>query len=205
VDAPLRRTVRVLQIPDRPAIWDVGSTEPGLDLAPGAFEGWAPASAPPFGSMPWGQLPDPFVFRAFGPALGPAPAQVTQATLQAVAGGLELLVAVVPREPGLTVSFVLPPGVIPTRHNLPGVVRLGSWTATFVAVPADGVLFRAAFNTADADRVGQPLILVASSRLPGGEGWQSLPAWLPQERTVWTAAATWALTARLIAPVPPLR
>ena len=91
------------------------------------------------------------------------------------------------------------------RHNLPGVVRLGSWTATFVAVPADGVLFRAAFNTTDGAKVGQPLVLVASARLPGGEGWQSLPAWLPQERTVWTAAATWALPAPVIAPVPPLR
>jgi hypothetical protein len=204
-DAPLRRSVRVLQTPDAPGIWEVGSTEPGLDLAPGAFGGWTPASTAAPGGVPWGRLPHPFVFRASGPPLGPAPAQVTQATLQPVAGGLELLVAVVPREPGLTVAFVLPPGVTPARHNLPGLVRLGSWTATFVAVPADGVLFRAAFNTTEAARVGRPLVLVTSSRLPGGEGWQSLPAWLPQERAVWTATATWALPVAIIAPVSPLR
>ena len=91
----------------------------------------------------------PFVFRTSAPAIGPAPLQVTQSTLQPVAGGLELLISVVPREPGLTVSFALPPGVVPARHNLPGLVRVGSWTATFIAVPAEGVLFRAAFNTTD--------------------------------------------------------
>lgn len=43
---------------------------------------------------------------------------------------------------------------------------------------------------------------------PGGSGWQRLPAWLPQEQTVWSASATWvvpAATGRGIAPVPPLR
>ena len=75
----------------------------------------------------------------------------------------------------------------------------------FTAIPADGVLFRAAFSATDQGRVGQPLILVASARLPGGAGWQSLPTWLPQERTVWSAAATWAVPLPIIAPVPPLR
>ena len=45
----------------------------------------------------------------------------------------------------------------------------------------------------------------SSSRLPGGDGWQSLPHWLPQEMTVWSAGATWILPAQVIAPVPPLR
>jgi hypothetical protein len=113
-------------------------------------------------------------------------------------------VAVVPSEPGLTVSLMLPPGVIPARHDLPGVVRRGSWTATYLAVPADGVLFRAAFNTVDAARVGQPIVMVVSSRLPGGDGWQSLPAWLPQQRAAWTATASWALPVAF-APSTPLR
>ena len=149
------------------------------------------AAAP--GGVPWGRLRHPFVFRTSAPAIGPAPLQVTQSTLQPVAGGLELLISVVPREPGLTVSFALPPGVVPARHNLPGLVRVGSWTATFIAVPAEGVLFRAAFNTTDPAGIGTPLVLATSARLPGGDGWQSLPSWLPQERTVWTASATWAL------------
>jgi Peptidase family M28 len=202
VDAPLRRVVRVLQTPDAASTWEVGSIEPGLDLAPGAFGGWTRVSTAAPGGVPWGRLRHPFVFRTSGPPIGPAPIQITQATLQPVAGGLELLIAIVPSEPGVTVSFALPPGVIPARHNLPGIVRLASWTATFVAVPADGVLFRAAFNTADPARVGTPLVLATSARLPGGDGWQSLPSWLPQERTVWTATATWALPVAFGNPSP---
>jgi hypothetical protein len=51
-------------------------------------------------------------------------------------------------------------------------------------------------------------VAVTSHRLPGGAGWQSLPAWLPQERTVWSASATWIVdpfAPPAIAPVPPLR
>jgi len=55
------------------------------------------------------------------------------------------------------------------------------------------VLFRAAFNATDPSQIGTPLVLATTARLPGGEGWQSLLTWLPQERTVWSAAATWAL------------
>jgi hypothetical protein len=117
-----------------------------------------------------------------------------------VPGGLELVVSVVPDEPGLTVSFVLPPGVRPARHNLPGTVASGAWTATFVAVPKEGVLFRASFGTREPERVGTPRVLVSSPRLPGGEGWQSLPAWLPQERTVWSTSATWLLPVSLGEP-----
>ena len=206
VDAPLRRILRVLQTSDGPATWEVGSNEPGLDLAPGAPAGWLPVStASTPGGITWGRLASPFVFRTTSGSLGEAPARITQASVQAVEGGLELLVSVVPREPGLTVSFVLPPGVVPSRHNLPGLERSGAWSARYVAVPPDGILFRAAFATSDPARIGQPLVLVTSSRLPGGDGWQSLPPWLPQEHAVWTATATWALRTSIILPVPPLR
>ena len=205
-DAPLRRVVRVLQTPDAPPTWEIGSNEPGLDLAPGAPAGWMPVSTgATVGGVPWGRLPSPFVFRTTGAPLGDAPARITQATVQPVEGGLELSIAVVPREPGLTVSFVLPPGLIPTRHNLPGLEHSGAWSARYVAVPADGIQFRAGFAFSDPARIGRPLVLVTSARLPGGDGWQSLPAWLPQERAVWTATATWALPASIILPVPPLR
>jgi hypothetical protein len=194
-DAPLRRMVRALQANSGgPSTWEVASIEPGLDLAPGAPAGWQRVSDPPPGWIPWGRLPHPFVFRTAGPPLGPAPVEVTESKLVQVAGGLELSIALVPREPGLTVSFVLPPGMAPARSNIPGLRRLGSWTATFVAVPPEGVLFRAAFNSNDVARLSTPLVLVTSSRLPGGSGWQSLPSWLPQEHAVWIASATWAVT-----------
>jgi hypothetical protein len=157
------------------------------------------------GGVPWDRLPSPFVFRTTGAPLGDAPARITQATVQPVEGGLELSISVVPREPGLTVSFVLPPGLIPTRHNLPGLEHSGTWSARYLAVPADGIQFRAGFGFSDPARIGRPLVLVTSARLPGGDGWQSLPAWLPQERAVWTATATWALPTSILLPVPPLR
>jgi hypothetical protein len=149
-----------------------------------------------------GRLPHPFVFTASGPPLGAPPAAVTRATLERVPGGLELVVALVPHEPGLTASFVLPPGVTPARHNLPGTARWGAWTATYVAIPKEGVLFRASFRTQERARVGTPRVFVSSSRLPGGEGWQSLPAWLPHERTVWSASATWLMPIALPEPTP---
>src|SRR5436190_20688847 len=106
VDAPLRRVVRVLQPPDGPPTWEVGSNEPGLDVAPGAPAGWLPVTtAVTPGGIPWGRLASPFVFRTAGGTLGEAPARVTQASLQPVEGGVELLISVVPREPGLTVTF----------------------------------------------------------------------------------------------------
>ena len=108
---------------------------------------------------------------------------------------------------GVAVSFVLPPGLVPARANLPGVARLGRWTATYIAPTADGIVFRASFRGADAARLRELQVAVSSARFPGGEGWQSLPAWLPRERTVWSATATWVVpaTAGPIAPVPPLR
>ena len=203
-DAPLRRQVRAFQAsPDAKAVWEVGSTEPGLDLAVGAPAGWTPAAGAP-AAFPAGRLLSPFVFRTEGPPLGPAPLEIAQYTVQPLEGGVELTIAVTPREPGLTVSFVLPPGLTPSRHNLPGIERAGAWTAAYVAVPPDGVLFRASFPASEAAAVGHVRVIVSSPRLPGGSGWQGLPDWLPQDRAVWTSSANW-IVPMPVAPVPPLR
>jgi hypothetical protein len=140
-----------------------------------------------------------------------------------VAEGYQLTASIVPREPGLTITFMLPAGVTPARSSLPGIVRLGRWTATFVSVPPEGIAWEASFPEvgpgSDQGRSGvrprfDPATLVGlriavtSPRLPGGSGWQSLPAWLPQDTAVWSANATWVLPASAnaaIAPVPPLR
>jgi hypothetical protein len=47
-------------------------------------------------------------------------------------------------------------------------------------------------------------VLAISARYPGGQGWQSLPAWLPQDTTVWRMEVEWILAAPL-AQVPALR
>ena len=235
-EQPLRRYVRVLQDGDAStATWEVASVEPGLDLGPGAPGEWTPTGGEAAeASIPWGRYSFPFVFRSSGPTLGPAPAAVSAFAIHPVAEGYQLTVSVVPREPGLTVTFMLPPGVAPARSSLPGVVRLGRWTATFVSVPLEGIAWDASFPgivpMSDRGRTvvapgpdqGQTgvrpqfdpatllglRIAIISSRLPGGSGWQSLPAWLPQDTAVWSANATWVLPASAnaaIAPVPPLR
>lgn len=196
-DRPLRRYVRAIQDADTPnAMWEVASTEPGLDLEHGAPGGWTPVTSAPELSAPPGRWPFPFVFRTRGPSLGPAPAQIASFTQAPVEAGLEVTATVVPSQPGVTITFVAPPGLKPARSNLPGIVRNDRWTASYVAPPPDGVVWRAYFSTTDAAPFAAARVVVTSGRMPGGSGWQSLPAWLPQERTVWTATAAWILAPR---------
>ena len=205
-EEPLRRIARAVQEADGPALWDVGSVEPGIDLAEGAPSGWTPAADAPPVSVPVRRLPHPFVFRSAGPSLGPPPISIAALTVAPVQAGSELAVTVMPRQPGLSVSFVLPAGLVPARSNLPGVVRLGRWTATYLAPTAEGLVFRASFAGIDAARL-RDLRVVATAQGPGdGSGWQP-PAWLPQVHTAWTADASWIVApfALPIAPVPPLR
>jgi hypothetical protein len=208
-DEPLRRYARALQEDGAAsATWEIASVEPGLDLAADAPGEWMPVtgeSAP--ASIPWGRYSFPFVFRATGPALGAAPASVASFTVKPLADGSELSLAIVPREPGLIATFILPSGVTPARSSLPGIIRLGHWTATFVAIPREGIAWDARFRSAP-DTLREVRAAVSSPRFPGGSGWQSLPAWLPQDNAVWSTNATWILPlgeTAPIAPVPPLR
>ena len=75
-EQPLRRYARAFQDADSPtATWEVASVEPGLDLAPGAPGEWTPTDGGAASDkIPWGRYSFPFVFRAEGPSLGPAPA-----------------------------------------------------------------------------------------------------------------------------------
>jgi hypothetical protein len=205
-EEPLRRAARAVQEADGPAVWDVGSVEPGLDLGEGAPSGWMPAAAAPPVAVPFRRLPHPFVFRAPGPSLGPAPITIAALTVEPVEAGTELAVTVMPRSPGLAVSFVLPAGVEPARSNLPGVPRLGRWTATYLAPTPDGLVFRASFGRIDAGRLRDFRVVATALGPADGSGWQP-PSWLPQSRTAWTAEAVWIVApfALPIAPVPPLR
>jgi Peptidase family M28 len=205
-DAPLRRYARVLQEGEGAAVWDVGSLEPGLDLGEGAPGGWKAVDTAPTASVPARRLPHPFVFRAAGPGLGPAPVRIAGLSAEPVAAGLEFTLTVVPDTPGLAVTFVLPAGIQPARSNLPGVMRLDRWTATYFAVPPDGIVFRATFVSTSAAALKGFRVVVSTQGSARGEGW-TLPAWLPQERVAWTAEANWILDpfALPIAPVPPLR
>jgi hypothetical protein len=208
-EQPLRRHIRVVHETDRPTIWQVGSLEPGLDLGPGAPDGWktgTPAADATTFRMPLRNLPHPFVFHLSGPAVGPSPIAISDVTIEPVAAGSELTITIAPKETGVMVWFVMPQGLQPARASLPGAVRdrTGRWTATYVAPPLDGLVFRASFGAADASRIKEMRVLATVQGF--GQGWQA-PAWLPQDRTVWSGDATWVIDpfSLPIAPVPPLR
>ncbi len=208
-DRPLRRFVRALQEPGgTTATWEVASTEPGLDLGEGAPAGWSVQTGAPGGSIPWGRFAHPFVFRTSGPSLGPAPVDIAGFTLTPLEAGTELTLTVVPRRSGLTVGFILPPKVSPARTSLPGIQRLGRWTATYSAVPMDGIAWRASFNGLTPEQLRDVQVSIVDSGFPAGAGWQRLPEWLPQELAVWTGVSAWVVPATAVGPlepVPPLR
>jgi hypothetical protein len=206
-EQPLRRYVRAIQEPGASAsTWTIGSVEPGLDLEPGDPGGWT-RSEPGIEAVPWARLGQPFVFSTTSAPLGPAPASIARFEIQPApdAGGTILTVSVVPSEPALSVSFVLPAGLSPARSNFPGVNRLGRWTATFVAPPREGVQWQASFAAASPEMLRGTRVVVSSSGLPGAPGWQRIPDWLPQDHAVWNGVFTWVLDPAAIEPVPPLR
>jgi hypothetical protein len=135
-------------------------------------------------------LPFPFVFRAEVPPTGAAPGSVSARLVRGL-WAVDLEILAVPAEPGAAVAFIFPPGIVPLQSNLTGVVRNTSWTATYVAPPAAGIAFRGTFRASDADLLATARVAFRTSRLPGGAGWQTLAPWLPQDRTVWEASATY--------------
>jgi hypothetical protein len=206
-DAPQRRAMRVFVEPEAAtATYEVASQEPGLDLDAGAPGGWARVTDTAAGSVPWPRFPLPFVFRTTAPSPGPPPATVTEFTLKPVAGGTELTMSIAPQAAGLSVIFVAPEKVSPARTNFPGGVQRGRWRAIYTAIPPDGVTWRASFRTGVESALPSTTAVILSNRFPGGTGWQSLPAWLPQQNTVWRAETMWVLKPpATIAPVPAIR
>ena len=206
-EKPQRRSARAIVEPDAAtATYEVASQEPGIDLDAGAPPGWYRATDSPAASVPLGRFPQPFVFRTTGPSPGPAPASVTEFSMKGVAGGTEIAVTIVPREAGLTALFVLPEGITPARSNYPGVVTRGRWRVVYIGIPPEGVTWRASFKAGLESRLSEIRSVIVSPRFPGGTGWQSLPAWMPQQNAVWDADVAWVLAAAApIPPVPPLR
>lgn len=188
----LRRQVRyVAETAGGRAWWEVAANEPGLDLPAGrgAPENWSPAAEAPTRFLQ--ALEGPFVFRASADP-HPPPARVHRDVVR-VEGGIRLEVSVVPAEPGLIVTFVLPPRLVPEEATLAGTVRRGRWRAAYVAPPLDGITFQARLSAVTPDVLRDAAVLIQSTGFPGGQGWQRLPPWLPQDRMVWSGWAYWVV------------
>lgn len=189
-ERPLWRNVRyVSDLGAGQAFWEVSSNEPGLDLALNdqAPQEWKPVGDTPRTTVPLRALSG-FTFRARAVRQDPAPADV-MATRKTSATELALDITVTPQTEGLDVSFVMPAGLIPTTSNLAGVVRDGRWRATFVAPPPEGITLRVTFGGDAATDLAGTSVVIGTSKLPGGAGWQHLPSWLPRERSVWSGRA----------------
>ena len=168
------------------SIWQVGSIEPGVDLDDGAPGTGRAAAADVETSVPWGAAARAVLFSRYGAAARRAAGADRRLRARTTSpAGIELAITVVPREPGVTVSFVLPDGVIPARSSLPGV-RCGSgrWTAIYVAPPPEGVAFRASFTGVTAERLRETRVAVTSARLPAAAAGSASRAGCP--RTAWS-------------------
>ncbi|MGE5813217.1 MAG: M28 family peptidase [Acidobacteriota bacterium] len=196
-ERPLRRAVLYAQdSTGGGAYWQVGSNEPGLDLLVQAAR-WSPLRAPLPLAVAVPRLPYPFVFHAHVNDTWPVPGAVSIRT-SPVGEAIEFTVSVRPAEPGLAATFVMPKGLTPIRPNLPGIVsRTGSWTTSFAGLPPEGVAFHATVPSAQANKLPDIRVILRTPRLPGGTGWQGLPDWLLQDRTVWTSEARY-----IVAPLP---
>jgi hypothetical protein len=197
VERPLRRSARYIEdLAGARAYFEIASSEPGLDLehAVAGIESWQVARDQAPVSFPLGPQTAAFRFRARTTTMAPAPADV-KATIRNEGGDTAVEIAVVPRIPGIGVTFALPRGLVPIEPNLAGQVRGGRWLATYVAPPPGGVTFTARFENAQAEAIAGTQVLVTAAGLPGGEGWQGLPGWLHQRLAVWTARSVFIVPA----------
>ena len=194
-DQPQRRYLRVLTEPGATtSTYEVGSQEPGLDLDPSAPGGWYWATDEPKTSVPVGRFGPPYVFRTTAPTPG------------ARAGHGQSVHAQADRRRHRTDDDHHAAGARPDRGvraaGRRGAVakqpagddgRAGAGARRYIGIPPEGVTWRASFKKGAESRLPATQAVILSTRFPGGSGWQSLPAWLPQEHVVWDATVAWVL------------
>jgi hypothetical protein len=206
-ERPARRSVVYVQdAVIGKAWWEVGGNEPGLDLAHASAEAarWSPidrgARLP--ATVTVGGATGAFRFRRQGDAT-PAPARVLARQLPAAdaPGHIDYEVSVTPQRPGLSATLHLPPGVVPVRAVPTGIQPQDRWRATYLAIPPEGMTFRARIPSAATPSLATTVVVVGSWLLPGADARRMLP-WLPQDRADWTTYAQWVVTPETAAEVP---
>ncbi len=186
------------------ARWQVGSNEPAAHVG---------VKAPLAGSWQSG-FPPPGLGRALRPPAALFPfygvASDREAPPVTLAGALKhegdaafVEMSAVPLQPGLTVTFRLPEGVVPEETNLAGAQPEGSpFIATYVALPPGGITLRARVGSSDARRLesgeleATAEVLANANGLPGAT-WPALPGWLPREHIAWHARSYYVIAVPL--------
>ena len=206
-DRPARRSaVYVHDTVSGQAWWEVAGNEPGLDLTQASQEAtnWRAVETgnriP--ASVAVGGASGAFRYRRSGERT-PAPAKVVSRIIPAAdaPGQVDYEVAVTPERPSLSATMHLPPGIVPVRATPAGIQPAERWRATYLAIPPEGITFRARIPAAAAASLAATAVVIGSSGLPGTDGRRLLP-WLPQERTDWTTYAQWVVAPSTAVEVP---
>ena len=190
-DRPERRELRFKEdLVQRQAWWEAGTHERDASPAgtqPGAPRDWEPLTAAAPALELFRPVEGLFRYRAAAAGLVAPPLDVRCAA-QAVDGTADVYVetTVVPGLEGTGVAFVLPRGVTPAESSLKGVVRDGRWRAMVMPVPAAGLTLRLRIPRDLLQKWSEARVLALVHGVPGGIGWQRLPAWLPQDTFVWS-------------------
>jgi hypothetical protein len=215
-DRPARRSVvYVSDAISGQAWWEVAGNEPGLDLTHSAAEAarWQAVdrgSRIP-ASVAVGAASGAFRFRRSGDRT-PAPARVVARVVPAAdaAGLVDYEVAISPERDGLGATLHLPPGVVPVRATPAGTQPNDRWHATYLAIPPEGITFRARVPAAASASLTSAVVVIGSWALPGtetsGTATRRLLPWLPQERTDWISYAQWVVApeSAVEPPLPPV-
>ena len=214
-DRPARRSVTyVSDALSGQAWWEVGGDEPGLDLSHSSNDAaqWRAVERGTRipASVAVGAASGAFRFRRPGDRT-PPPARVVARVIPAAdaAGLVDYEVAVSPAQDGLGATIHLPPGIVPVRATPTGTQPGDRWRATFLAIPAEGITFRARIPAAASASLASTAVVIGSWALPGtdpaGIGGRRLLPWLPQERTDWITYAQWIVApeAAVEQPIPP--
>jgi hypothetical protein len=170
------------------AAWWIAGNEPLVGLPGTASQlAWRPYErtagaqdiAPP--------IRNAFVHRADASPVGRTPGTLAS-TVTREPGHTVLVVRARPAATGTRIALRLARGVLPLASNLPGLVLSdGCWTATYIAPRQEGITFRMWFAEGADARLDEARIVFMTNAVPGGAPPLGLPAWLPQETTVWNA------------------